>query len=67
MAKNKKCPECKEPMAEAIYGMPSPEDFDNPNFIIMGCLIDEDMLEFACKKCGVEIYSSGRVDNQMLD
>ncbi len=29
MSKKKTCPDCKSPMAEAIYGMPSEEDFEN--------------------------------------
>ena len=62
MAKTKNCPECKAPMAEAIYGMPSQEDFENPNYIIMGCLMDEDMLRYACRECGVRIYSSGLIE-----
>ena len=54
-------------MAEAIYGMPGPEDFENPNYIIMGCLMDEDMLRWRCRECGFEIYSSGRTENPMKD
>ncbi len=61
------CPECKSPMAEAIYGMPSQEDFENPNYIIMGCMMDEDMLHFGCRECGIRIYSSGLTENPMKD
>lgn len=64
---NKTCPECKNPMAEALYGMPSPEAFDNPNYIIMGCLMDEEMLRYRCRDCGFEIYSSGRTANPAKD
>jgi ADP-ribosyl-[dinitrogen reductase] hydrolase len=54
-------------MAEAIYGMPSQEDFENPNYIIMGCLVDEDMLRYGCRECGLRIYSSGLKENPMKD
>jgi len=47
--------------------MPSSADFDNPNLIIMGCLMDDDMLEYGCKSCGLEIYSSGRTENPSQD
>jgi ADP-ribosyl-[dinitrogen reductase] hydrolase len=67
MTKTKNCPECKTPMAEAIYGMPTQEDFENPNYIIMGCLVDEDMMRFGCRECGFEIYSSGRTGNPRKD
>lgn len=67
MSRSKKCPECSKPMARAVYGMPSQEDFENPNLIIMGCLMDEETLEFGCKSCGFEIYSSGRTDNPSKD
>jgi ADP-ribosylglycohydrolase len=54
-------------MAKAIYGMPSQEDFENPKYIIMGCLMDEDMLRYGCRECGFEIYSSGRTENPEKD
>ncbi len=61
MNKTKNCPDCKAPMAEALYGMPNPEVFDDPNYIIMGCLMDEDTLRYRCRECGCEIFSSGRI------
>ena len=57
MAKDKLCPKCHKVMSEAFYGMPTEEDFNNPKYIIMGCLIDENMLQYRCPECGYEIYS----------
>ena len=54
-------------MAEAIYGMPSHEYFDNPNYIIMGCLMGEDSLRYGCNECGLEVYDSGHTENPMND
>jgi ADP-ribosyl-[dinitrogen reductase] hydrolase len=67
MATLKRCPECSNQLAEAIYGMPSQEDFENPNYIIMGCLMDEDLLRYGCRECGLEIYRSGRTENPLKD
>ena len=60
MSNSKTCANCGAKMAKAFYGMPTQEIGENPEFIIMGCLVDEDMLRFACKSCGLEIYSSGK-------
>ena len=54
-------------MAQALYGMPSPVVFDDPNYIIMGCLMDDDMLQYACKECGTEVYESGRTAKPAKD
>ena len=67
MTKTKTCPECKAVMAEAIYGMPSLEYVDNPKYVIMGCLVDEDTLRWRCNDCGLEIYSGGRTENPRKD
>ena len=63
MAKTKNCPECHATMKPALYGMPTEEDFKSDKFFIMGCLMDEDQVEFACTECGTQVLESGSVIN----
>ncbi len=42
-------------LARIAYGFPSPQLIDDPNYVLGGCLIEEDAPEFFCKKCDVAV------------
>lgn len=67
MSSRKACPKCGAAMKKAIYGMPGPEDFENPNYIIMGCIIGEEMLSYGCPECEFEIYVGDPFDDTPKD
>lgn len=54
-----RCEDCGAQMKRIIYGLPSRELFENPNFIIGGCLMSEENPRWACVACpDEEDYSS---------
>ena len=60
-----KCPKCGAPVYKILYGMPvmSEEEYFNTyheHVIYGGCVIAEDNPEWACSKCGVEIYHTAQ-------
>lgn len=63
MEKTNNCPDCSSMMMPALYGMPGPEVFENGEYLIMGCLMDDDPVEFGCPTCGVQVLESGAVIN----
>ena len=52
MSKRPTCPRCKNPMKRVVMGMPLPEDYENPDIILGGCLIDGTERKWDCL-CGV--------------
>lgn len=46
-----RCEDCGSKMKRIVYGLASPEVFENPNFIIGGCLMSEDNPRWACTAC----------------
>ena len=42
------CEKCQQPMKPVVYGLPSPQDFENSNVIYAGCLIDYPPREWDC-------------------
>jgi hypothetical protein len=60
-AKPEKCPNCDAPVYRILYGEPmmSEEDYFKTygeHVIHGGCLLTGDDPEWACSKCGLEIY-----------
>ena len=54
-----RCEDCGSNMKRIVYGLASPEVFENPNFIIGGCLMSEDNPRWGCAACpDEEDYSS---------
>lgn len=56
-----KCPKCGAPVYQILYGEPmmSEEDYFktyHEHVIYGGCCISENDPEWACSKCGTEIY-----------
>ena len=58
MTQNPYCIKCGTMLAQIAYGFPSPDLFDNPNFVIGGCLMEEDQPAFYCKKCDVAVSNA---------
>jgi hypothetical protein len=50
-------------MKPALYGMPGQEDFESGEYLIMGCQMDVDPVEFGCPDCGTQLLESGTVIN----
>ena len=62
MEKPDKCPRCWAPVYRILYGLPvmSEEEYFktyHEHVIYGGCCISEDDPEWACSKCGAEIYN----------
>jgi hypothetical protein len=55
MTQNPYCIKCGSVLAQIAYGFPSPDLFDNPNFVLGGCVMEENQPEFFCKKCDVAV------------
>jgi hypothetical protein len=53
MTQNPYCIVCGSVLAQIAYGFPSYEVLDNPNFVLGGCLFEENQPEFFCKKCDI--------------
>lgn len=49
-----RCPKCGNPALPITYGMPSQEEFDDPNFYSGGCIIGPGQANWACKDCEIE-------------
>ena len=61
-----KCPRCGAPVYEILYGLPvmSEEEYFEKNHehvIYGGCCVSEDDPEWACSKCGAEIYNVAHI------
>jgi len=61
-----KCPKCGAPVYGILYGLPvmSEEEYFNTyheHIIYGGCYIPEDHPEWACIKCGAEIYNATHI------
>ena len=61
-----KCPKCGAPVYPILYGLPvmSEEEYFNTyheHVIYGGCCISEDDPEWACSKCGAEIYNAKHI------
>jgi len=48
------CPNCGKPSLPIIYGLPTEEDFNTPNFYSGGCIIMPDQANWACPDCEIE-------------
>ena len=46
-----KCPKCGEQLREIIYGMATEDMFNNPNYVLGGCIIEEDAADYHCLTC----------------
>lgn len=55
MTQNPYCIRCGSVLARIAYGFPSPDLFDNPNFVLGGCLMEDNQPEYFCKKCDVAV------------
>lgn len=67
-----KCPKCGAPVYRIQYGLPtmSEEEYFNTyheHVIYGGCCISEDDPEWACSKCGVEIYNTKQMPHKKKD
>ena len=67
-----KCPNCGAPVYRILYGlpvMPEEEYFKtyHEHVIYGGCCISEDDPEWACSKCGAEIYNVTHIPYKKKD
>ncbi len=51
-----KCPKCGDQLREIIYGFATEDMSKNPNFVIGGCLIDEDPFTYRCLTCDQDFH-----------
>ncbi len=58
MTQNPYCIKCGSVLARIAYGFPSPDLFDNPDFVLGGCVMEEDQPTFFCKKCDAAVSNS---------
>jgi predicted RNA-binding Zn-ribbon protein involved in translation (DUF1610 family) len=45
------CPECGTLLLRAVHGLPTRDLANDPTVKIMGCLVDEKMVEWFCPEC----------------
>lgn len=61
-----KCPKCGAPVYRILYGLPvmSEEEYFktyHEHVVYGGCCVSEDDPEWACSKCGAEIYNATHI------
>lgn len=66
------CPKCGAPVYRILYGLPAMSEEDyfkkyHEHVIYGGCCISEDDPEWACSKCGTEIYREKQVPRTKKD
>jgi O-acetyl-ADP-ribose deacetylase (regulator of RNase III) len=49
-----RCPKCEKPALQITYGMPSGDDWDDPNIYSGGCIIGFGQPNWACPDCEIE-------------
>ena len=67
-----KCPKCGAPVYRIIYGLPAMPEEEyfkkyHEHVIYGGCCISEDDPEWACSKCGAEIYNAKHIPYSKKD
>jgi O-acetyl-ADP-ribose deacetylase (regulator of RNase III) len=48
------CPKCNQPALPITYGLPTPEDFADPDFYSGGCIVEPGKPSWVCRQCAIE-------------
>lgn len=67
MSKSLICAACLVLLKPIVYGLPTEEDFNDPNFYSGGCMIMPNSPDYICPSCGAEFDTQGvKVSDEQL-